>query len=390
MPIKSYKYRIYPTRKQSATLQWTLDRCRELYNAALQERKEAYKYARKSVTYNQQSAELTEIKAEVRTEYQEIGSHVLQDALKRVDRAYKAFFRRLKAGEKPGFPRFQGRDRYDSFTFPDKAGWKLIPSETKNGKLALTGIGHIKIKMHRSVQGQIKTATIKREGDQWYAVFVCEVEAQKKLPYTDLATGLDLGLLHFATDSSGNTIENPRYLRKSEKKLERLQKSLSRKKRRSNRRKKAVKLVAKAHRKVRNQRKDFLHKESRILVDTYETIVFEDLAPSNMSHRPKPKQDEDGKYLPNGAAAKGGLNKSIQDAGWGQFVQYCTYKAANAGVTLLLVNPHNTSQMCSSCHEKGPHKDLSVRTHTCIHCGVVLDRDHNAAINILQRGLEAA
>jgi putative transposase len=347
------------------------------------------------ISYNMQSAQLTEIKAEVRTEYQDIGSHVLQNVLKRVDKAYQDYFGRCKKGKTPGHPRFQGEGRYSSFTFPDAAGWKLLPGEKDKGKIALSKIGHIKIKLHRPIQGDIKTCTIKREGDQWYAVFSCEVEAQKKLPYTELAIGLDLGLLHFATDSFGQTIENPRYLRRSEQKLKHLQRSLSGKKKRNaktgckgNRWHKAAKQVGKAHRKIRNQRKDFLHKQSRILVDTFETIVFEDLAPANMSKRPKPKQDENGKYLPNGASAKAGLNKSIQDAGWATFAAFCEYKAEYAGTTVLQVDPKNTSQMCSGCGKKGPHKDLSVRTHTCIYCGMVLDRDHNAAINILNRGLE--
>src|SRR5207249_1017731 len=158
----------------------------------------------------------------------------------------------------------------------------------------------------------------------------CEVE-QEPLQVSEEAVGIDLGLLHFATLSDGRTIENPRYYRQAEKKLAKHQQFLSRKKRGSHRRRKAVKLVASAHRKVRTQRNDFLHKESRKLVNNYGTVVFEELAPSNMSRRPKPKQDENGKYLPNGAAAKGGLNKSIVDAGWGMFQQFCTYKAANAG-----------------------------------------------------------
>jgi putative transposase len=393
--MKAFKYRIYPTHKQAGTLQWTLDRCRELYNAALQERKEAWSMSKVRVSAFDQMRALTEIKAEIRPEYQEIGSHVLQDVIKRVDKAYKDYFSRLKKGQTPGYPRFQGKDRYDSFTFPDEWGWKLLPGEKGKGKIALSKIGHIKIKLHRPVQGEIKTCTIYRDGDQWYAVFACEVGVQKKLPYTELAIGLDLGLLHFATDSFGQTIENPRYFRKSEQKLEHLQQALSRKKKRNaktgckgNRRHKAAKRVRKAHRKIRNQRNDFLHKESRVLVDTFETIVFEDLVPSNMSKRPKPKQDEKGKYLPNGAGVKAGLNKSIQDAGWATFVAFCEYKAAYAGTTVLKVDPNNTSQMCSGCGKKGPHKDLSVRTHTCIYCGLVLDRDHNAAINILNRGLE--
>ncbi len=213
--------------------------------------------------------------------------------------------------------------------------------------------------------------------------FACEVK-ESPLEASDEAVGIDLGLLHFATLSDGSTIENPRYYRKAEKRLQKHQQSLARKKRGSHRRRKAVKQVAQAHRKVRNQRADFLHKESRKLVNTYGTIVFEELEPANMSKRPKPKQDENGKYLPNGAAAKGGLNKSINDAGWGQFVQYCVSKAANAGRQVLFVNPKYTSQACSGCGQIRK-KDLSERWHSC-DCGSELDRDHNAALNILRLG----
>jgi putative transposase len=387
---KTYKFRIYPNKATTEKLQWTLDRCRELYNAALQERKEAWKYAKKSISWVEQCRSLTEIKADVRPEYKEIASHVLQDVILRVEKAYKAFFRRIKNGETPGYPRFQGRNHYDSFTYPDLSNWKLEIGEKKKGKLILSKVGPINVKMHRPIEGKIKTMTLKREGDEWYVVFSCEVETCKKLPYTDFAIGLDLGLLHFATDSFGQTIENPRHYRRAEQKLKNAQQALSRKKRRSNRRKKAVQKVTRAHRKIRNQRKDFLHKQSRILVDTFETIVFEDIQPANLSKRPRPKQDENGKYLPNGASKKAGLNKSILDAGWGMFIAMCEYKAASAGTQVLRVDPRNTSQVCSGCGVKGPHKDLSVRTHTCSSCGLVLDRDHNAALNILKRGLDAA
>jgi putative transposase len=378
---------LYPTRKQADLLQWTLDLNRELYNAALEERKEAWRMSKVSVSYNMQSAHLPEIK-EIRPEFSEIYSQVLQDTLKRVDKAFKGYFKRCKEGKTPGYPRFQGKNRYDSFCYPQVEKLKGKPTITiENGKVVLPKIGHIKVKQHRPIQGKVKTCTIKREGDCWYVVFVCEVEVQKKLPYTDLAIGVDMGLKYFATDSNGDTIQNPRYFRKSRGKLKKLQRRLSKKKKDSKRRKKAVRLVARAHRKIRNQRKDFHHKESRILVDTYETIVFEDLSMHHMVKRPKPKQDDNGKYLPNGAAAKSGLNKSIQDAGWASFIELVEHKAVCAGVKVYKVNPNGTSQICSACHKAGPHKDLAVRTHTCIYCGVVLDRDHNAAINIKDRWL---
>jgi len=382
--VKSFKYRLYPTGKQARTLQWTLDRTRELYNAALQERRDAYRMAHKSITYYDQSVQLPEIKA-IREEYKDIHSQVLQDVLRKVDKAFKAFFARCKRGDTPGFPRFQGRDRYDSFTYP-QAGFSL----TQDSRVCLSKIGSIKVRLHREVQGTIKTCTIKREGTCWYVVFACEGEAAP-LPVSDEAVGIDLGLLHFATLSTGETIERgfpkpscPRYFRKGEKKREKLQQALSKKKRGSHRRQKAVQSVAKAHRKVRNQRADFLHKESRMLVNQYGVIVFEELQPANMSRRAKPKQDENGNYLPNGASAKSGLNKSIQDAGWGQFVGYCTYKAENAGRTVVQVNPRYTSQVCSGCGTICK-KTLEERWHRC-ECGTELDRDHNAAINILRLG----
>ncbi len=377
MSKQAYTFRLYPTKKQAQALQWTLDRARELYNAALQERRDAYRMAGKSLNYYNQANQLPEIKA-IRQEYQDIHSQVLQDVLRRVDKAMKAFFRRVKAGERPGYPRFQGKNRYDSFTYP-QVGFSL----TADSRVCLSKIGSIKVKLHRAIKGSVKTCTIKREGDCWFVVFACEVE-HEALEENAEAIGIDLGLLHFATLSDGSRIENPRYYRKAQKKLERLQQSLSRKKRGSTRRRRAVKQVAKAHRKVANQRKDFLHKQSRCLVNSFGLMVFEELEPANMSKRPKPKQDENGTYLSNRAAAKGGLNKSILDAGWAQFQQYCSYKAANAGRSVLLVKPNYTSQMCSGCGTV-KKKELSERWHSC-ECGTELDRDHNAAINILRLG----
>jgi putative transposase len=385
--MKAFKYRLYPTCKQADALQFTLDRNRELYNAALEERCEAWRMSRVNVTYAMQSAQLPEIK-EIRPEYKEIYSQILQDTLKRVDKAFKAFFKRCKEDKTPGYPRFQGYDRYDSFTYPQIEKLKGKPTITiEEKKVVLPKIGQIKVKKQRDLEGKAKTATIKREGDRWYLIITCEVEARVKLPYTDLPIGIDMGLKHFMTDSHGDVVDNPRFFRKSHGRLKKLQQRLAKKKKRSNRRKKAVKSVANAHKKVRNQRKDFHHKESRILVDTFETIIFEDLSLHHMVRRPKAKQDENGKYLHNGAAAKGGLNKSILDAGWASFIELVKHKAAWAGVTVIEVDPKKTSQICSACHKEGEHKDLSVRTHICAYCGIVLDRDKNAAINILDRGL---
>jgi len=385
--MKALKYRLYPTRNQRDTLQFILDRNRELYNAALEERREAYRMSRVSISYNDQSAQLPAIK-EVRPEYKEIYSQVLQDTLKRVDKAFKAFFKRCKQGKTPGFPRFQGYDRYDSFTYPQIEKLKGKPTVTiENGKVVLPKIGHIKVKEHRPLVGKVKTATIKREGEHWYMVFTCEVEARVKLPYTDLPIGIDMGLKHFMTDSNGDVVDHPRFFRKSHGRLKKKQQRLSKRRNKSHRRKRSARLVGEGHKTVRNQRRDFHHKESRILVDTFETIIFEDLRVHHMVRKPKPKQDEKGTYLPNGAAAKGGLNTSILDAGWASFIELVKHKAEWAGVTVMQVDPSKTSQICSTCQLVGEHKDLSVRTYVCEYCGIVLDRDTNAAINILDRGL---
>lgn len=393
---KSYKFRLYPNKAQAEKLQWILDRCRELYNAALQERKEAYKYTSKSINRYQQSKSLTDIRDNDRPEYQEICRTVLTDVLIRLEKAYNDFFRRIKNGEKPGHPRFQGQSRYNSFSYISPIGGLKVtyPVDPKNkhGRVTLSRFGSMKIRLHRPMEGTIKTCTIKREGEHWYAIFSCEMEQEPQYHPSEEAVGVDLGLLHFATLSTGETIENPRHYRKAEAKLKRLQQSLSKKKKKNtktgckgNRRKKAIKAVAKTHRKIANQRRDFLHKESRKLVRQYQIVVFEDLNINVMVRRPKAKQDEEtGQYLANGASQKAGLNKSINDAGWSMFIDYCTYKAEWAGGRVVKVDPKYTSQICSNCGTV-VKKGLEERAHKCS-CGLEIDRDWNAAINILRLG----
>jgi putative transposase len=375
---KAYKFRLYPNKQQEEKLFWTLARCRELYNAALSERRDASRLAGKSISYYEQKRDLPEIK-EIRPEYNDIHSQVLQDVLLRLKRAFDRFFERVKNGEKPGYPRFQGRNRYASFTYP-QSGFSL---EEKH--LTLSKIGTLGVKVHRKIEGTIKTCTIKHEAGQWYVILSCEVEQPEPLPVSSEGVGIDLGITHFAALSTGEFIESPRHYRKAEKKLKKLQEALARKKRGSHRRKRAVKAVARAHRKVRNQRRDFAQKASRKLVNRYQVIVLEDLQTKNLLRRPKPKQDEEtGQYLPNGAAAKAGLNKSISDAGWGMFTQMLTVKAAWAGRTIVFVNPKYTSQMCPGCG-KVRAKTLAERWHSC-ECGCELDRDTASAQIILKTG----
>jgi putative transposase len=360
--MKAYKYRLYPTKKQTQTLTNTLEACRVLYNCALEQRRIAYKQFRVSLRRLDQQAELLEIK-EYYPVYKKIYSQVLQEIILRVDISFQNFFRRVKSGDKPGYPRYKGQGWYDSFTYP-QSGFSLSANSKGNQKLKLSKIGDIKVKLHRPIQGNIKTCTIKRELNNWYVCFACEVESEI-LPKTNKSIGVDVGLEKFAALSDGIIIENPRYLRESEVKLKHEQRSLSRKKKGSNSRKKQRERVAKLHRKIRNQRNDFLHKESKKLVDNYDVIVLEDLQIKNMikNHH---------------------LAKSISDASWNKFIQYTSYKAESAGKKVILVNPRNTSQICSNCGLT-VKKSLSMRVHKCS-CGLILDRDINAAINILRLG----
>ncbi len=345
MSKKTFKYRLYPTPRQEQTLLFYLRRCRDLYNAGLEQRKAFYQMRRASLSCYTQLNELPDLKREYPA-YRDVPSHVLQDVLRRLDKAFVAFFRRIRNGETPGYPRFKSTSRYHSFTYPDKAGWKL-----QGDRLALSGVGEVNIKLHREMQGTIKTVTIRREIDQWYVCFSCEVAQDAPLPPSDASVGLDLGVLYFATLSTGEHIENPRHYRKGLKRMKRLSQIKDRRKKGSHRRKRATLALAKAHRKVRNQRHNFQHQLSRRLVNEYGLLAMEDLSILNMTAAPEPKPDPDhpGEYLPNSAAAKAGLNQSILDAGWGQFQSFCIVKAERAGRRVVLVDPKYTSQVCSGC-----------------------------------------
>nr|WP_279231815.1 transposase [Thermus thalpophilus] len=346
-----------------------LDLTRELYNAALQERREAWKKAGKSVTLYEQMRLLGEVKA-VRPEYREVYAQVLQETLKRLDRAFQGFFSRVKRGEKAGYPRFRGRGWWKSFTFPQvwrDGNWVGPGKPLGNGKVKVPGVGHVRMKQHRPLEGVPKTFTIKRSAGCWYAVYVCEVQAQP-LPPSEKAVGIDLGLSHFVATSDGETFAPPRAYRKAEAKLARTQRALSRKRRGSHRHRKLKMRLARQHRKVANQRKDFHHKLARELVNRYGTIVHEDLNTSGL--------------------ARTRLSKGVLDAGWSSFISILSAKAASAGRRVVAVKPHHTSQICPECGSV-KKKELSERIHSC-ECGCVLDRDVAAAKVILALGLDGA
>ena len=358
---KTYQFRIYPNKNQEVTLNRTLSTCRYLYNDSLAERKREAELNELERTFGIvpwgkpkwiESEDQQNALPLTKTPYQkEVFSQVLQNVLKRIDRSFKNFFRGF------GYPRFQGRDRYNSFTYPQK-GFEL-----KDGKLYLSKIGSFKIILHREIEGKIKTCTIKRDIDQWYATFSCEIDNPVPVEIK-IKTGIDVGLIDLITLSNGEQVKTPKFLRESENKLTHEQKRLSRKKIRSKNRKQQAIVVAKVHRRIRNQRKDFAHKLSRTLVNTYDHIVFEDLQIKNMvqNHR---------------------LAKSISDAGWYQLMNFTKSKAECAGKIVDFVNPSGTSQTCI-CGFKVP-KDLSMRVHICPSCGLVMGRDQVSAILIENR-----
>jgi putative transposase len=378
---KTYQEKLKPTPQQERELKAVLWRCRTLYNTALEQRSTWWRRGQgKSATRFQQEAELKELRAEL-PEYAAIHSHVLQDVLARLDKTYQAFFRRLSNGEKPGFPRFQGRDRYHTFTYKEYGNGARL----ENGYLVLSKLGRIAVRWSRPIQGTIKTVTISKEADGWYVSFSCAEVPTEPLPLTSKETGIDVGLKVFLITADGDMVENPRHYRKSEKQLAKANKRVSRRKRGSKRRAKAAHQCAKKHQHVRRQRCDFHHKTALALVQQYDVIYVEAIQAANLSRRPASKQDENGGYLQNGASRKSGLNKSMHDAGWRQFLNILAYKAACAGKRVEVVNPAYTSQDCSGCGA-WIEKSLSVRTHVCTTCGLILDRDENAARNILWLG----
>jgi len=355
---KTYKYRLYPTAAQTTALEAQLGEACRLYNAALQERRDAYRTTGASLTYYDQANQLKAIRAEGVCELANFSA--CQDILRRVDKTFKAFFRRVTAGQHAGYPRFKSRRRFDSYTFPSYGdGCRLTDS-----MLYLQGVGHIKVKLHRPVNGSIKTVTVKREAGKWAVCLSVEYEAEPR-PETAAAVGLDVGLLSFATLSDGSTIDNPRCYWKAQAKLRRAQRRVARRKRGSHNRRKAVVLLQKAHAHVQNQRIDFHHKTARRLVNTYGVIAVEDLHVKGL--------------------ASGMLAKSVNDAGWSAFINKLDYKAAEAGVRLVKVNPRGTSQACL-CGAPVP-KTLSQRWHQCEACGLSAARDHVSAQLILGLGL---
>lgn len=363
-----YKYRLYPTRAQAVAMVGILDMLRHLYNAALQERRDAFRLRGLSIKKGDQEKQLKAIR-EDDPAYKAIHFHLLQDVTKRLDLAFQSFFRRLRNGEEPGYPRFKGRGRYRTFTFKDVVNRNGAALVSGGKRIRLAGVGNVRVRLHREFEGVVKQVSVTRTGyDHWYVSFVCDDVPAKPLPPTGETVGIDVGISTYAALSNGEMVENPRYRERAGKDVARLQRRVARRKKRSNRRRKAVRLLAKARDCERRRRTDFQHKLAFGIVRRFDVIAVEDLNIKGL--------------------AKSKLAKQVNDAAWGAFLSILEDKAESAGREVVRVDPRGTSQECSSCGRE-VRKSLAIRTHRCPHCGLVLDRDVNAARVILSRAGQA-
>lgn len=360
---KTFKYRLLGNTQTFAKADEWLLLCQRLYNVALEQRIGIYRQHRGTISCYSQINQLPELKVAF-PEYGDVGSQVLQDVIERLDKAYKSFFRRVKKGDgKAGFPRFRSRDRYDSFTLK-QAGWKL-----DSRYLTIRNVGRFKFRLSRPIEGDIKTVTIRREATgKWYVCFSCNNVLEKRLPESDKIVGLDVGIKSFLVGSDGSKVDNPKYFRQSEKLLRRRQRRLCRRVKGSNRRGKARLLVAKAHEKAKNQRNDFLHKVANQYIAQYGVIYIEDLNVKGMVRNHH-------------------LAKSITDSSWSKFFELLSYKAEEAGRAVIRISRFEpSSKTCSECGAVNQELKLSDRQWVCKSCGVLHDRDYNAAKNIRRAG----
>lgn len=358
--IITYKYRIFPNKRQEKELSKTLDLCRDLYNNILEYKNNTYKKIKISPTKYEIMKQLPEIKNDL-PEYKQAYSQVLQNVVERVDTSYKNFFRNLKRGV-VGFPKFKGKRFYKSFTYP-QTGFKIV-----DNKLRLSKIGDIKIKYHREIDGKIKQLTIRQSNNKWFACF--SVLVDRSVPCGNLVAGIDLGISQFIVFNDGRVIDNPKFFKIYEDKLKKCQRKISKAKKGSKQRYKFLKVLNKIYEKLANKKHDFFHKLANKLISMHKVIVIEDLSIKSMIQ-----------------IAFRGLRKSINETSWNSFVNILTYKADFSDCKLIKVDPKNTTKMCSKCGEL-VEKSLDQRTHGC-DCGLVMDRDHNAAINILRLGLQS-
>ncbi|MEN1967852.1 RNA-guided endonuclease TnpB family protein [Lentibacillus sp. N15] len=365
--LLNYKYEIFPSPEQIDILESWLSCCRQTYNSALLDKQRKYNQSKETYSRFDMQKQLKQDKG--KWEFlKEVPSQALQEVFRRLDHAYTKFFRK-----EANYPKLKKYKDYNSMTFP-QFGFKpnthhrYAASFAENGKLQLSKLGQIPIHLHRPMDEKIKQLIIKRQGSRWHAIFSVEGQADPAPINLDLAVGIDVGIHQYAVLSNGKSYENPKFIHKTEKKLQRAQAKLTNMKCGSANYLKTVSNVRSLHEKVANQRRDFLHKLSYHLAKDYSVIVLEDL---NIRHMVTNKR----------------LSKSITDAGWGMFRNMLSYKCERNGGLLLKVNPAFTSQDCSKCGTR-VKKSLSIRTHICKRCGNIMDRDHNASVNILRKGMD--
>jgi putative transposase len=383
---RAYVFRLRPTARQHTALAACVEAHRELYNAALQERREAWAHSKTRVYYGDQSAQLTEIRL-VRPDQAVWSFSSQQTTLRRLNKAFAGFFRRVKAAEKAGYPRFKGAARFDSVEWPKNGdGARWLPEQRR---VYLQGIGQVKVHVHRRVVGRVKTIQIKHQGRRWMLVLSCDDVPTNPLPATGRQAGIDIGIASFATTSDGEHLDNPRWGRAAAERLATAQQRLTRAKRRSKNWESKRETVASLHRKIANQRKDFHHKQARALVERYDLLVVEDLKIANMVRRakPVPNPEKPGQYLANGARAKSGLSRSISDAGWGRFVLILRAKAEDAGRTCIEVDPRHSSDRCENCGHAAPENRVTRAAFQCQRCSHRAHADEHAARNLLRAGL---
>lgn len=358
--MKSFKYRLYPTKSQIKSLESTLETCRRWYNQCLAERKDVYEMAGVTIGKYEQMSRIKDFR-KVNPFAANVPFQVLKVTTMDLDKAFGAFFRRVKTGEAVGYPRFKGQNRFDSFGYQELGHTYRIDGR----RLKISRIGRIAMRWHRPIEGNVKTLRIIRQDGKWFACFACEVEAQP-LPQTGQSIGIDVGISSLITTSEGDKVDNPKWYKAGQAGLRVIQRRVSRRKKGGSNRRKAVHQLQRQHEKVTNQRKDFLNKLARNLIEQNDLIAIEDLQVRNMVRNRH-------------------LSKSIMDSGWGYFRQRLEAKAVEAGRIVVTVPPAYTSKTCSDCGSIFEHLTLSDRWVTC-DCGLSLDRDHNAALNILRAG----
>lgn len=381
---RAYRFLLRPTVRQAQALAGCLEDHRQLYNAALAERREAYRRAGVTVRYGDQSAQLKDIRRSD-PDHARWSFSSQQATLRRLDRAMQAFFRRLKAGQAPGYPRFKGRGWWDTVEWPkdgDGCRWDSTGDQGQT-RVYLQGIGHVRVHRHRRVEGRVKTISIKREGRRWYAILSCEHVPDDPAPPVDAPVGIDLGVASFLTTSDGVQVPNPRHLAASAGRLATAQQQLARRRRGSSRRRKARTRVAAIHRKVARQRLDHAHKSARWLVQHHDVIAHEDLRIANMTRTAAGTVEAPGSNV----AQKTGLNRSILDAGWGVFLRVLAAKAESAGRLVIAVNPRDTSRTCPTCGHSAPENRVTQADFQCVACGYAGHADVVGATNVLRAGL---